>query len=77
MWCGVLNPRLAGIIAAVAAAFIAVRLLVVPKINAAREARLGGDEAAAARFRKLHRISVFINLSQMLALAGIMVFLVT
>ena len=67
----------AGVVAAVAAAFIGVRLLVVPKINAAREARLAGDAAAAARFRALHRISVIINMSQMLVLAGIMVFLVT
>lgn len=71
------DAAVAGVVAAVAAAFIAVRLLLVPKINAAREARLSGDAAATAEFSKLHRISVIINMSQMLALAGIMVFLVS
>ena len=37
---------MAGVVVAVAAAFIGVRLLVVPKLNAARAARLAGDAAA-------------------------------
>ncbi len=63
------------VLAIVAAAFIAVRQLLVPRINTAREARLAGDAAGQAQFAALHRISVLVNLSQMLALAGVIIIL--
>ena len=69
------GTAIAGVVAVVTAAFFGVRLLVVPKLNAARKARLAGDEAAATRFGKLHRISVTINVAQMLALLGAIIFL--
>ena len=86
LWCAILGVLAAAlavpvsaaagvVLAIVAAAFIAVRQLLLPRINAAREARLAGDAAGQARFASLHRISVIINLSQMLALASVIIFL--
>ncbi len=69
------GAAVAGVVAAVAAAFFASHRLLLPKINIARAGRAAGDEIAAARFGKLHRISVMINLAQMLALLGVIVFL--
>jgi hypothetical protein len=40
----------------------------VPQINQLRDAELAGDAAAGARFTTLHRVSVIINMVQLLAL---------
>ena len=40
----------------------------VPRINQLRDAELAGDTAAGARFATLHRVSVIINMVQLLAL---------
>ena len=45
-----------------------VRQRLVPHINQLRDAELAGDAAAGARFAKLHRVSVIINMVQLLAL---------
>jgi hypothetical protein len=52
---------------AVTFGFVIVRYGLIPKIEIAREGRAQGDEAARAQFATLHRLSVFINLAQMLA----------
>ena len=65
----------AAILGLIAAAFLAVRQVLVPRINVAREGRTAGNEAAKAAFARLHRLSVFINLAQMLALVGVIVLL--
>ena len=52
-------------LAAVGVAFVLVLALLLPPINRARDGREAGDENAAARFRRLHRLSVMINLGQM------------
>ncbi|MDJ0740084.1 MAG: DUF4149 domain-containing protein [Gammaproteobacteria bacterium] len=57
--------------AAVALLFVYARQSLMPKINAARDASQDGDAAAAARFERLHRISVLINAAQLLALLAI------
>ena len=46
-----------------------------PRINRAREGREAGIEASKAAFARLHRLSVLINLAQMLALIAVIVLL--
>jgi hypothetical protein len=65
----------AAILGIVTMAFLAVRQALLPRINLARKGRADGDEAAKAAFAKLHRLSVLINLAQMLALVGVIVLL--
>jgi hypothetical protein len=45
-----------------------IRQSLVPRINQLRDAELAGDAAAGARFATLHRVSVIINMVQLLAL---------
>ncbi|MCH7486821.1 MAG: hypothetical protein IIC04_07515 [Proteobacteria bacterium] len=66
----------AAILAGVAVAFLAVRQVVVPRINRARDARAAGDQAAKVDFARLHRLSMLINLAQMLALIAVIVLLI-
>jgi len=61
------------ILVVVAIAFIAVRKLLLPQINIAREGRAAGNEAASQRFSLLHRLSVIIYLTQMIALVAVLV----
>lgn len=61
----------AGVLAAVAAGFALSRFVLVDKINAARDADLAGEAGAKARFNWLHRLSVLINLVQMVALLAL------
>jgi hypothetical protein len=44
---------------------LAVRQHLVPRINAWRDAELAGDEAAGKKFALGHRVSVLINLVQL------------
>lgn len=48
-----------------------VRLWLLPRINAARDAQLAGDADAGRRFDWYHKLSVGINLLQLGFLAGI------
>ncbi|MEM7663747.1 MAG: DUF4149 domain-containing protein [Pseudomonadota bacterium] len=54
-------------LAAILVSTLAVRQILVPKINAWRDLELSGDSGAAARFKSGHRVSVLINLVQMAA----------
>jgi hypothetical protein len=56
-------------LAAVGVAFVLVLALLLPAINRARDGRDAGDEKATARFQRLHRLSVAINLGQMIVVA--------
>lgn len=67
-----INPRLGTIMLAIAAAAVVLRQVVLPRANAARDAELAGDADAKARFQTLHRVSVAVNLAQLL-LAGLVV----
>ena len=49
-----------------------IRQSLVPRINQLRDAELAGDAAAGARFAKLHRVSVIINMVQLLALVALL-----
>jgi hypothetical protein len=60
------------VVAVVATAFIGVRQLLLPPINVARKGRAAGDEAASKKFAALHRLSVIINLGQMIALVVVL-----
>ena len=59
----------------IALLFIFSRQILVPAINVARDAKLAGEDGAVPRFKRLHLISVLINLSQMLMLVGCIVYL--
>ncbi|MEM6491093.1 MAG: DUF4149 domain-containing protein [Pseudomonadota bacterium] len=62
-------PHLAIVAAAIALATVHARWVLMPKINALRDAELAGDAAAGAGFKLRHRISVLVNVVQLL-LAG-------
>ncbi len=66
------NPRLGSALLAIAAAAVVLRQVVMPRVNAARDAELAGDTQAKSRFQMLHRFSVAVNLTQLL-LAGVVV----
>ena len=63
----VLAPTV-GISALVVASTLWVKQFLLPKINAARDAELAGDASAGASFNTMHRLSVVINMVQLLAL---------
>ncbi len=61
------------IIAVVASLFLYAKNLLMPKINASRDAGLAGDPGAKRRFSQLHRRSVLINGLQIIALSTVFV----
>jgi hypothetical protein len=61
------SPIDAAVLAAIAAGFVAARQGLMPAINRSRAARDAGDEAAANRFSRLHRLSVLLNMLQLAA----------
>lgn len=58
------------LIACVALAFLGVRQILVPRIEVEREGRAAGDPIATAHFARLHRISVIINMTQLIVLVA-------
>lgn len=48
--------------------FVMARQLLMPRINAARDAELAGDAGAGKRFKRLHGLSVLINGAQWFAI---------
>ena len=54
--------------ALVAASAALSRQFLMPRINRLRDAQLAGDTQAGLRFDRLHRLSVWINSAQILAL---------
>lgn len=50
------------------AGFVIARQVLMPRINAARDAELAGDPRAGARFKRLHGLSVAINGVQWIAI---------
>lgn len=65
----ILRPLDAAIVAGVTAAAVAARQILMPAINRARDAMLAGDETARTRFSRRHRLSVWINAAQIVAVA--------
>ena len=60
-----------GITGLVVVSTLWVKQSLLPKINAARDAELAGDASAGASFNTMHRLSVVINMVQVLALLAI------
>jgi hypothetical protein len=64
LWVGWLHFVL---LALVLILFLYARQILMPKINASRDAELAGDIAAKSHFQRLHRLSVIINGVQIIA----------
>ena len=62
------GPNNGAIMALVAAGAALSRQVLMPRINRLRDAQLAGDTEAGPRFDRLHRLSVWINSAQILAL---------
>ena len=61
------RPVDVAILVLVCAAFWVARQVLMPRINASRDAALAGDDGAGRRFGRLHRASVALNAVQLLA----------
>ncbi len=59
------------LLAAICALFLVSMVLLMPRINQARDLWLQGDQGARRRFNRLHRASVAINVVQMVVLVGV------
>ncbi len=66
------RPVDAAVLGAVAAVGVAARQVLMPMINRARDAMLAGDAASKTRFSRLHRLSVWINAAQIVAVAVVL-----
>ncbi len=71
------GPADGAIMAGVAAAFVALRFALLPALDRRRGRRASGDAGAEAAFRRLHGISMAVNLVQLAAVAVVMARLVS
>ena len=62
------QPIASGVCLLIAFSTLWVRQRLVPRINHLRDAELAGDASAGRGFARLHRLSVAINMIQLLAL---------
>ena len=60
-------------IACIGIVFFLARFMLLPVINRNRDAGQAGDVAAKKRFDLLHRVSVIVNLAQMVAVLVVLV----
>ena len=67
------HPATALALGAVALSTLAVRQLLVPRLNRWRDAELGGDPAAGRAFARGHRVSVLINVAQLVTVVAVLV----
>ncbi|MEM1411887.1 MAG: DUF4149 domain-containing protein [Pseudomonadota bacterium] len=67
------TPVPALLLLAVAASTLWVRQWLVPKLNGWRDLELAGDAEAGARFAKGHRLSVIINVLQLLLILALLI----
>ena len=67
--CAGTAPTAAALTFATALGFLLARQVLMPAVNAARDASMA-DPAAAGRFARLHRASVAVNLLQVVLLLG-------
>ena len=61
-------PLAAAVCWLIALSTLWIRQSLVPRINQLRDTEIAGDAAAGTRFATLHRMSVIINMVQLLAL---------
>ena len=71
-----LAPLQAGIMLGVASLAMFSRQLLMPMINALRDQGLAGDQRAEKQFNQLHRVSVVINMVQLVGVTLVLVLLV-
>jgi hypothetical protein len=71
-----LAPADALLLAAVSIGFLFARLVMLPRMDQARERAARGDEAAARRFRLAHRLSTVLNALQLIAVTAALIRLV-
>lgn len=67
------DPVAAALLLLVAASTLWVRQWLVPRLNGWRDQELAGDEAAGRRFARGHRLSVAINVAQLLLIGVLLV----
>ena len=72
LWLAI-QPLAAGVCLLIALSTLWIRQWLVPRINALRDRELSGDVSAGEEFARLHRLSVVINMVQLLALLGILI----
>lgn len=60
------EPASVAILGAIAFSTVAVRQILVPRINALRDLELAGDENAGKKFAAGHRLSVIVNVAQLI-----------
>ncbi len=72
LWLGA-QPLASGVCLLIAVSTLWIRQWLVPRINALRDRELSGDVSAGEGFARLHRLSVAINMLQLLALLGILI----
>ncbi len=65
-------PTEVAVLAAVALSFILLRRGFQPRLEDLREARAQGDAAAEAQFRRLHGVSMAVNLVQIFAMGFVL-----
>lgn len=66
------QPMPAAAMAVTAALAVLTRQILIPQLDALRAGRAAGDAGAVRSFRRLHGLSMVINLAQMLAVAGVL-----
>ena len=71
LWVGWLHFVM---LASILILFLYARQILIPKINASRDAQLAGDETAKIRFERLHRLSVIINGAQIITAMAVFTF---
>lgn len=64
------HPVPAALLALVAGFAVLVRQFVIPRLDALRAAKTAGEEAATRQFKRLHALSMAINLAQIGAAAA-------
>ena len=72
LWLGT-QPLASGVCLLITVSTRWIRQWLVPHINALRDRELSGDVSAGKQFARLHRLSVAINMLQLLALLGILI----
>jgi hypothetical protein len=71
------RPLESGLLVLCAGLMLGVRQFVIPVINSARDAMVSGHAAAKARFDAWHRVSVVVNLAEMVLLAVVIYLLLS
>ena len=72
LWLGT-QPLASGVCLLIAVSTLWIRQWLVPRINSLRDRELSGDVSAGEGFARLHRLSVAINMLQLLALLGMLI----